>query len=186
VRALGRLEHRVRGARQQPAGGVLRQRPLDRLEQPRLDRGQRRLGRRDGDVPGVGPTTSTEPARYFVLVRSLRGTASSAVAGTSACSCSECTSPIGATCTEPAWKRPGATASPTFAAPNVTVAVARIAAPGTSPVEASTPEGTSTETTGFPLALISSIIRAASSRGSLRRPIPSSASTITSGSPGSP
>ena len=33
-------------------------------------------------------------------------------------------------CTRPAWKRPGAIASPTFAAPNVTVTVARTATPG--------------------------------------------------------
>ena len=36
----------------------------------------------------------------------------------------------------------------------MTVAVARTAAPGTSPVEASTPDGTSTATTGCPAALI--------------------------------
>ena len=66
---------------------VLGQRPLDRLEQPRLEHRQRRSGRRDGDVARVGaerrstarhaapvrprepPTTSTEPARYFVASR---------------------------------------------------------------------------------------------------------------------
>ena len=108
---------------------------------------------------------STEPAEYFVDVAVLRGTSSNADAGTSACSCSRGRRPIGAICTRPAWKRPGAIASPTLAAPNVTVAVARTATPGTSPVEASTPDGTSIATIGRPHALISSIIRAASSRG---------------------
>ena len=46
-------------------------------------------------------------------------------------------SPIGATCTEPAWKRPGAIASPTFGgAERDGDASARTAAPGTSPVDA--------------------------------------------------
>ena len=45
---------------------------------------------------------------------------------------------------------------------NVTVSAARTAAPATSPVDASTPEGTSTETTGAPAALIRSIVAAAS------------------------
>ena len=54
VRALGGLEHRVGRARKQPAGGVLRERPLDGFEHPRLDRRERRLGRGDGDVARVG------------------------------------------------------------------------------------------------------------------------------------
>ena len=45
----------------------------------------------------------------------------------------------------------------------MTVSVARTAAPPTSPVDASTPEGTSTETTGAPAALTRSIVAAASS-----------------------
>ena len=47
-------DHGVGGARQQAAGRVLGQRPLDRLEQPRLDHGQRRLRSGDRDVAGVG------------------------------------------------------------------------------------------------------------------------------------
>ena len=74
--------------------------------------------------------------------------------------------------TAPVQSEPGATARPTFAAPNVTVAVARTAAPATSPVEALTPDGTSTATTGRAAALISSIIRAASSRGGAVEPDP--------------
>ena len=57
---------------------------------------------------------------------------------------------------------PGATWSPTLLAWNVTVSEALTAAPATSPVDASTPEGRSTETTGSPQALIRSIIAAAS------------------------
>ena len=53
-------------------------------------------------------------------------------------------------------------------------------------MEALTPEGTSTATTGTPAALMRSIMRATSSRGASWSPIPSSASTITSGSPSSP
>ena len=69
---------------------------------------------------------------------------------------------MSATTTSPAWKRPGATWSPTLLAWNVTVSDALTAAPTTSPVDASTPEGRSTETTGRPQALIRSIIAAAS------------------------
>ncbi len=57
------------------------------------------------------------------------------------------------------------------------------AAPGTSPVDAFTPEGMSTATTGAADSLIASIWRAASSRGSPWKPVPKRASTITSASP---
>ena len=80
----------------------------------------------------------------------------------------------------PAWKRPGATTTPTLRPWNVTVSAAWTAAPATSPVDAFTPEGTSTETTGSPAALICSICRAVSGRGSSRKPVPKSASTMTS------
>ena len=45
------------------------------------------------------------------------------------------------------------------------------------PVDASTPEGTSTETTGSPAALIASITAAASRRGDPEKPVPNRAST---------
>ena len=70
-----------------------------------------------------------------------------------------------ATTTRPEWKRPGATTRPTFLPWKVTVTSASTAAPATSPVVASTPEGMSTETTGAPVALIRPIAAAASSRG---------------------
>ena len=87
---------------------------------------------------------------------------------------------MSATTTRPAWKRPGATASPTLAPWNVTVTSARTAAPATSPVEASTPEGRSTESTGRPLSSIRSMSAAASGRGAPWKPVPNSASTTTS------
>ena len=73
---------------------------------------------------------------------------------------------MSATTTSPARKRPGAISVPTFGPCIVTVTVACTQAPAISPVEAFTPEGRSTATTGLPVALIASIVRAASSRGS--------------------
>ena len=55
--------------------------------------------------------------------------------------------PMSTTSTWPACSAPGATTSPSFSAPNVTVTSARTATPATSPVDASTPLGTSTATT---------------------------------------
>ena len=101
---------------------------------------------------------------------------------TSSCSVSTGPSPMSATTTSPAWKRPGATSVPTFGPCIVTVTVAWTHAPATSPVEAFTPEGRSTATTGLPAALIASIVRAASSRGSPWKPVPKSASMTTSAS----
>src|SRR5437762_689848 len=63
----------------------------------------------------------------------------------------------------------------------VTVTSARTAAPATSPVDAFTPDGMSTATTGAPAPLIRSISAAVSSRGAPFIPVPSSASTIRSG-----
>ena len=92
---------------------------------------------------------------------------------------------MSATWTSPAWKRPGATTSPTLRPWNVTVAAAATAAPATSPVEASTPEGRSIANTGAAAAFIRAISAAASSRGSPAKPVPKSASTIASPSPSS-
>jgi hypothetical protein len=88
--------------------------------------------------------------------------------------------PMSATSTSPAWKRPGATTSPTFGACIVTVTSAATAAPAISPVEASTPDGTSTATIGTGDALMRSIVSAASSRGAPWKPVPNSASMTTS------
>jgi hypothetical protein len=65
----------------------------------------------------------------------------------------------------------------------VTVAAASTTTPATSPVDASTPDGTSTATTAAPEPLICSISFAAGTRGSPRKPVPNSASTTTPGEP---
>ena len=62
----------------------------------------------------------------------------------------------------------------------VTVTSALTAAPSTSPVDAFTPDGMSTASTGAPAALIRSIVAAASARGAPRNPVPSSASMTRS------
>src|SRR5437588_8171086 len=106
-------------------------------------------------------------------------------APTRRCSVSSASSPMSATCTLPAWKRPGATMRPTLRPWKVTVVSARTATPATSPVDASTPEGRSTASTRAADALMRSINAAASGLGSPEKPVPKSASTITSGSPSS-
>ena len=73
----------------------------------------------------------------------LRGTSVRIAAVASRFSVSACSSPMSATTTSPAWKRPGATASPSLRPWNVTVTAARTAAVAISPVDASTPDGTS-------------------------------------------
>ena len=68
-----------------------------------------------------------------------------------------------------------------MAAWKVTVTVARTARAQTTPVEASTPEGTSTLTMGAPQALAASIASAIAPRGSPVKPVPSSASMTAAG-----
>jgi hypothetical protein len=87
---------------------------------------------------------------------------------------------MSATSSRSDWRLPGATASPTFSPWKVTVASAWTTAPTISPVDAFTPEGTSTEITGTPAERIASIDRAASSRGSPWKPVPKMASMTTS------
>ena len=154
---------------QQPPRGVLGQRPLDHLEQRRLEHGQRRLGRRDRHVARVGAergerrqhrragqarasrrrrapsppcTSSTRSAWPARRAAPRPGRARARARAAAARSARRAPSRRGS--------GPGATARPTFAAPNVTVEVARTAHPGTSPVEAFTPDGTSIATTGQP------------------------------------
>jgi hypothetical protein len=116
-------------------------------------------------MPGAPPTTRTLPAEYLLSRGLLAGTSPTMSRVTSAFAVSAGVRPMSATTTSPARYRPGATASPTLRPWNVTVSFASTAAPGTSPVDASTPEGMSTETTVTPEALIRSISLAASSRG---------------------
>ena len=136
-----RLEHRQRRLRRGDARRSRRRRGTRRAPRASARRSARASRRR----------RAREPARYFVDVgrlarhleqRRRRHERVLVLARSRARSARPAR--------EPAWKRPGAIASPTFAAPNVTVTVARTAAPGTSPVEASTPDGTSTATTGRP------------------------------------
>src|SRR5690606_5549565 len=76
------------------------------------------------------------------------------------------------------------TRRPTLSPWYVTVSAARTAAPGTRPVSASTPDGTSTATTGPVARPIQAIASATGPSGAPREPVPSSASTTTTPSPG--
>ena len=90
------------------------------------------------------------------------------------------------TLTSPACPLPGAIHNPGLAAWNVAVAPARTASPAISPVEPSTPLGTSHATTTAPAsaaALIAAIAVEAGSRGSPENPVPRIASTIASAPP---
>jgi hypothetical protein len=71
----------------------------------------------------------------------------------------------------------GLDVEPSLAAWNVTVTSARTAGSPASPVDASTPLGTSSASTGRPLAAIASMAPATASRGAPVKPVPSSAST---------
>ena len=84
--------------------------------------------------------------------------------------------PMSSVCTSPAWALPGRIHSPGLAAWKVTVSEAHTAAPRTTPVDASTPLGTSTLTTDARAALIAAIDAATAPRGSPWKPVPSSAS----------
>lgn len=81
--------------------------------------------------------------------------------------------------TAPACALPGLMSSPGLAAWKVAVAIARMAVPATSPVEASTPLGTSQAITGSPEAATAAIASPTGPRGSPVKPVPSSASTTT-------
>ncbi len=78
--------------------------------------------------------------------------------------------------TSPASSAPGRTTTPVFAASNVTVIAATTAAPSVAPDAPSTPDGTSTATTGAGAAFIASIAAAHSSSGAPRNPVPKIAS----------
>ncbi len=78
--------------------------------------------------------------------------------------------PISTTSTSPAYALPGRTQTPIFGRWNATVATQCTAGPATSPVDASTPDGMSAAITGARAASISSITRAAGSRGTPEEP----------------
>jgi hypothetical protein len=85
--------------------------------------------------------------------------------------------PRSATTTRPQNSAPGWTTIPTFGNPMVTVTAARTQGPSTRPVSASSPEGTSTASTGIPDSLRVSMARAASPTAGPRKPVPKMAST---------
>ncbi len=206
-RGRARARARARELGDRSARASSRRRPPSKPASPArapgaLDDRQRRLGHGERDVAGVGAEApprgearragqsrarrrrrAPSPAVYFVSARARgAGPRRGSPASTSGARSRRGSSPMSATTTSPAWKRPGATSRPTFRPWNVTVRSASTAAPATSPVEAFTPEGRSTATTGAPAALMRSISAAPPPRAARRgTPVPKSASTTTSG-----
>ena len=88
-------------------------------------------------------------------------------------------SPMSTRCTAPQSPAAGSTRSATLWVPKVTVRSARTCGPSSSPVSTSTPEGTSTATTGMPSSSASAAAAAGRSPG--RPPMPTMPSTTTSG-----
>ena len=82
-------------------------------------------------------------------------------------------------CTTPHASAAGSTRCATLWVPNVTVTSARTCGPSRRPVSTSTPDGTSTATTGVPANLATT--RSASGRRPGRPPIPTIPSSTTSG-----
>ena len=170
---------------EQAPGRVLGQRPLDRLEQPRLDHRQRRLGRGDRDVARVGAERGErgqhrragQPARAADDEHAARrGTSCSSgscaaaraapTPGTSACSCSRGREPdrgdvhrarvdAARRDREPDLRRAERDGRPSRAPPR----------PAPRPSRRRRPTARRSRRPGFPLALMRSIMRAASSRG---------------------
>jgi hypothetical protein len=62
--------------------------------------------------------------------------------------------PMSVTSTRPQWEGPSPCSSPGFNAANVTVRVARTAAPEACPVSASTPDAMSMARTGVPASVV--------------------------------
>src|SRR5438309_930044 len=89
---------------------------------------------------------------------------------------------MSATQTSPESRGPSPVSKPGFGRPMVTVTEAVTQTPGTAPVSASRPEGTSTETTRRPASPIALIHSATGPSGARVSPVPSTAST-SSGAP---
>ena len=94
--------------------------------------------------------------------------------------------PISASTTSPHRFRPGYSKCPGFLRKKLTVHSAWMATPRNAPLAPSMPLGTSTATTGLPLAFTAWINAARSPSMSRSRPAPSSASTISSAPPIAP
>ncbi len=131
--------------------------------------------------PRDPPATMTWPDVNFVPARVRRGISAridgpmSPAAGSAGAPSGM---PMSMTATRPACSLPGLIHRPGLAAANVAVAVACTAAPPTSPVDASTPLGTSAAMTGASAASMAARTDAAGSRGAPVTPVPSTASTI--------
>src|SRR5262249_22991979 len=93
--------------------------------------------------------------------------------------------PMSATHTSPAYSGPSADNRPCLGSPSVTVTAARTQAPATRPLSASSPEGTSTDTTRRPDPFMALIQPATRPIGGRDRPVPSRASTTSWASPNS-
>ena len=132
--------------------------------------------------PVEPPQTKTDPAANFVESWARWGTASSTAASispTDGRTGAPSGMPMSITTVSPAWVLPGEIHSPGLAAWKVTVTWAWTALPATSPVDASTPLGTSQANTsaGPAAALMAAIAARAASRGSPSKPVPRMAST---------
>src|SRR5918998_3679139 len=102
-------------------------------------------------VASVDPaTTSNAPAEYLWAPEPRRGTVPCKEAASSHTDADSASAsggmPMSTTATSPAYSVPGVMTHPSFAACAQTVRSACTASPHTSPVEASTPDGTSTAT----------------------------------------
>ena len=122
-------------------------------------------------APVYAPLPTQSSARPFLpLCESIgrfgnsRALSSFAMSQTSSCSsesfASSGSSDSGWRITSPQHPRPGKSSCPRLKNANVTVWLACTALPRITPLVASTPDGMSTATTGFPLALISAIASA--------------------------
>ncbi len=135
----------------------------------------------------TGPDTTTAWPRAYLWLSGLgHGKCASQRAGSLTKARGRITSstlasmPISATLTSPQSPRPGSSKCPGLSRKKVTVARARIATPRTAPVVPSMPLGTSTATTGSPLAFTASINAASSPSIGRASPAPKIASTTTS------
>jgi hypothetical protein len=173
-------------------------RPLHRLEQPQLEHRQRLGGRDDGDVAGVcaergfcgqargarqpGRAAEDEHRGGRVLVLSLAPSRNEPqdVAGREPVPGLAVLQPDVRDRDRAGSKAAGRDDEADLPPWNVTVCTARTASPAISPVDASTPEGTSTETIGTRDVFIRSMRAAASGRGSPWKPVPKSPSRTRS------
>jgi hypothetical protein len=121
---------------------------------------------------GAGLVTVATPRSCLGVMLSKRSPGTSSMIA--------CGTPMSTTTTSPAMSAAGIITSGIFGAPKVTVIVAFMVAPIMHPVSPETPDGTSTETIGTPVALRSSITLAQRPSRGRDNPVPKRASTIKS------